>query len=292
MIHFSLQKKLWAAQGELLLDVSCDIPQGQFSVIYGKSGAGKTSILRMLAGLMMADKGIIRVGDARWLDTDKGYSLKPQQRNIGFVFQDYALFPHLTVRQNLTFALARSQSPKIVEDLIHQVELEALQDRKPDMLSGGQRQRVALARALVRKPQLLLLDEPLSALDGQMRNKLQDYIIRLHQRYQLTTLLVSHDLTEIFRMGEQVIWLEAGKVTRVGTPEALFSDTTISGKYRATGEIVSIRPNGVVYVVSVRITNQVIQIIATHEEIQELSTGSRVMVVSKAFNPLIIKIDS
>ncbi len=221
MLKIRLKKQLHAHFGDMLLDVSIEVERGTFVSLYGKSGAGKTSILRMLAGLMQPESGYIEVGGEVWLDTQKGVALKPQRRNLGFVFQDYALFPNMSVRENLLFALARGQNKKAVEELINMVELRELQGRYPHELSGGQKQRVALARALVRRPPLLLLDEPLSALDFDMRSKLQEYILHLHRKYHLTTLLVSHDLPEVVRMADVVYRIDEGKITTGGTPREL-----------------------------------------------------------------------
>jgi molybdate transport system ATP-binding protein len=211
------------AAGVVSLDVSIQIETGAITVLTGPSGAGKTTLLRLLAGLVKPQSGRIALDKDVWLDTEKSIFQSPQQRKIGLVFQDYALFPHLTVRQNLAFALEKGIDPARVDALLHEVELTQLADQKPHQLSGGQKQRVALARALVQSPRLLLLDEPLSALDRSMRHRLQGYLLNLHQRYQLTVVLVTHDLSEIFRLADQVIELDEGKITRQGTPEAVFA---------------------------------------------------------------------
>ena len=182
MIQFNAYKMLQTADGELPLDVSLTFEKGQFIAIYGNSGAGKTTILRILAGLTEAEKVQIKVGDEVWDDSQKKFHLPVQKRSIGFVFQDFALFPNLTVKENLEFALSKNDSKGIVPELIELMELQSLQNSKPQNLSGGQKQRVALARAIVRKPEILLLDEPLSALDDEMRFKLQDYILKIHQK--------------------------------------------------------------------------------------------------------------
>ncbi|MEM6699007.1 MAG: ATP-binding cassette domain-containing protein, partial [Bacteroidota bacterium] len=208
--------------GEMNLRIKAEIRRGDFIAIYGKSGAGKTSFLKILAGLMRPEKGRIAVKNSTWFDSKKSVNLSPQQRNIGFVFQDYALFPHLSVRGNLRFALRKNQDDKVVEDLLELMELESIQNQKPDQLSGGQQQRVALARALVQKPSILLLDEPLSALDIEMRHKLQHYLLRVHQRYNLTTILVSHDVQEISKMADFVLEIKEGKIIKKGTPQEIF----------------------------------------------------------------------
>ena len=192
--------------------------------LYGKSGAGKTSMLRILSGLLQPENGQIIVNGVTWLDSNMGINLPPQKRSIGFVFQDDALFPNMTVRENLEFALLKRQNSKIIDELIEMVELGDLQSRKPDAISGGQQQRVALARSLVQRPDILLLDEPLAALDIEMRLKLQPYILALHREYNLTTILVSHDIPEVIKMSDWVVHLEQGKIAQQGTPFEIFGE--------------------------------------------------------------------
>jgi molybdate transport system ATP-binding protein len=200
------------------LQFDSKIDSGEFVCVYGPSGAGKTSVLRMLAGLLTPDDGHIVTDNTTWFDKAKKVDLKPQLRNIGMVFQEYSLFPNMTVRGNLEFALKKESSADIVDELLQLTELEQLQDQKPALLSGGQKQRVALARALIRRPRLLLLDEPLSALDSVMQAKLQDYILRVHQQFSLTTILVSHDVFEVVKMSKRVLILEEGTIKRDGPP--------------------------------------------------------------------------
>jgi len=217
MIEIKVSRKLFGSNGELQLVFDTTIRRGEFVTIYGPSGAGKTSVLRMLAGLMKPDSGSIIVEDQIWFEKGK-IDLAPQQRNIGIVFQDYSLFPNMTVQGNLEFALSKGQSAEIIDELLSLMELENLRSKRPAVLSGGQQQRVALARALIRKPKLLLLDEPLSALDSAMQLKLQEYILRLHQQFNLTTILVSHDIAEVARMSKRVLLLEGGRISKDGSP--------------------------------------------------------------------------
>lgn len=290
MIRFELHKKLQGPAGPMLLHVSHQVAMGQFVTIFGKSGAGKTSILRMLAGLLTPDSGRLEVGEAVWFDSAKSLSRKPQQRRVGFVFQDFALFPNMTVRENLDFALSRGQDRGIVEDLLEVMELGELQTRMPATLSGGQKQRVALARALVGKPQILLLDEPLSALDYQMRQKLQGYLLRIHKQFQLTTFLVSHDIGEIYKLSDEVIHIDLGKMLHSGTPLELFSHKHLSGKFQFVGEVLQITPEDVIYVVSVLIDNHLVKVIVDQGTAKDLRVGDKVLVASKAFNPVIQKL--
>jgi molybdate transport system ATP-binding protein len=297
MIRFSASKMLQTADGALPLDISFELDKGRLLTVYGNSGAGKTTILRILAGLTDIDAGHIEVEGEVWRDNSLRINVPARKRSVGLVFQDFALFPHLTVRENLEFALqkdndsrAGDHSRSLVDELIELMELQQLQKSRPALLSGGQQQRVALARAIVRRPKLLLLDEPLSALDDEMRFKLQDYIIKAHRHYRLTTILVSHYLPEIFRLSDEVICLEKGKIRRQGKPSDIFSEEKISGKFKVTGEILEITKSDIVYIVSVLHANMIVKVIATEEEIKDLRVGDKVLVASKAFNPAILKI--
>ncbi|WP_054286004.1 ABC transporter ATP-binding protein [Gulbenkiania mobilis] len=218
MIRWHLTKRL---SPHFVLDHSANLAPGSFTALTGGSGAGKTTLLRLLAGLETADDGYLEVDGERWIDGRR--QIPPQRRSVGMVFQDYALFPHLTVRGNIAYAVPGGERAR-VDALLELTALTALADRRPAQLSGGQKQRVALARALARRPRLLLLDEPLSALDPALRHQLQDELAALHRRYGLTTLLVSHDLPEVFRLADRVIRLEHGRETACGTPAQVFLD--------------------------------------------------------------------
>jgi molybdate transport system ATP-binding protein len=242
MIEFSLQKNLHTAEGEMQLNVTAKIERGQFVSLYGASGVGKTSILRMLAGFMKPDNGYIKVNHTVWYDAAHKNHLEPQQRKIGFVFQDYALFPNMNVRENISFALGKNESTKIVDELLEVTGLTNLSARKIQALSGGQQQRVALARAIAKRPAILLLDEPLSAIDSVMRAQLQDTLREIHKRYALTTILVSHNADEIIKLSDVVIQLEQGRFTQQTTPTEFFRNGNETGTL--TGNIVSIDEHG------------------------------------------------
>ena len=218
MIEGHLVKTLHTADGKLTLDVHLRVAAGELLALTGSSGAGKTTLLRLLAGLSRPDAGYIRVANETWVDVAAGRWLRPQARRLGLVFQDYALFPNMTVRQNLTFALRSNQDTALVQELIEVVELEGLQHRYPQQLSGGQQQRVALARALAARPQVLLLDEPLSALDAPLRSRLQDYLLVVHRRYALTTILVTHDQREIMKLADRALELRQGQLHPTDLP--------------------------------------------------------------------------
>ncbi|MBX2941741.1 MAG: ATP-binding cassette domain-containing protein [Cyclobacteriaceae bacterium] len=288
---FQFTKKLNAANGHFRLEVDAEITEGNLITLYGESGAGKTSILRMLAGLLQPERGYLKVGEEVWYSAEEKINLSPQQRKIGIVFQDYALFPNMTVRQNLEFALYKNQDKRVIAELVDLIELGDLQYRRPETLSGGQKQRVALARALVRRPKLLLLDEPLSALDKAMRDKLQNYILKLHRNFNLTTFLVSHEVKEVFKMSNEVWVLKDGKITSRSTPLSLFSQTDVSGKFKFTGEVIDVEKSDVIFIITILVANNIVKVVADEREASQLSVGDEVLVASKAFNPLIQKIN-
>jgi len=285
MIELNIQKTLSDGSSEFKLKLSLEIASGAFIAIYGPSGAGKTTFLRLLAGLEQPDSGAIIVDNEQWVSSER--SLPVQERSIGFVFQDYALFPNMTVRENLQFA-GKKTSEAIIDELLGMMTIEDLAQRMPATLSGGQKQRVALARALVRQPKLLLLDEPLSALDQDMRRRLQDDILKLHKRFKTTAVLVSHDLSEIFRLANQVVILQDGQVQRSGSVSDVFIGKEFSGKFRFQGEVLHIEQADAIFIVTLSIGNQLAKVVATPEEIATISIGDHVLVSSKAFNPLII----
>ena len=205
MVKIDFTKRRFGVEKEFTLEVNLSIKQGEFVAVTGPSGSGKTSLLRILAGLEDA-QGVIEVEGREWLG--KSF-LPPQKREVGFVFQDYALFENMSVIENLLFV---SKDRELAEYLLKTTELIELKGRFPNTLSGGQKQRVALCRALMRRPKLLLMDEPLSALDNKIRFKLQDEIKALHKEFKMTTVMVSHDFAEIFRLSNRVLRLENGKV--------------------------------------------------------------------------------
>lgn len=288
MIKLNFSKKLLGAEGTFNLTINEEILKEKLSILFGKSGAGKSTILRILAGLMKPDSGEIAVDGEVWFSSAKKIDLSPQKRSIGFVFQDYALFPNMSVLGNLLYALDDKSDKKLVDEILELTELTSLKDLKPQFLSGGQQQRVAVARALVRRPKILLLDEPLSALDFAMRAKLQDEFLNIQHKLKTTTLLVTHDISEVYKLGDFVYELQNGNVLNRGTPSEIFGGVGISGKFKFNGEIVAITKSDILYIVSVLVDNEVVKAVAGKKEVQNLKVGSRVVLSSKAFNPLII----
>lgn len=290
MIYLDFQKKLYSTQGEVLLKVQCSLKMRELITLFGKSGAGKTTILRILAGLTTPDFGIIKVQDSIWFSSKDKINIPPQKREIGFVFQDYALFPNMSIEENLLFALPKRGDKKHIEELLEIVELQNFRKVKPSMLSGGQQQRVALIRALVRNPKILLLDEPFSALDASMSQRLQEELLKIHQKFELTTFFVSHNLADVFYLSQYVLHLNNGVVDKQGTPSEVFLKDLPSGKFRQSGTIVEISVNGLVAIVRVLVGNWSIEVVVSKSEEENLKVGDLVLVSSKAWNPIIVKL--
>ena len=196
----------------------------------------------------------------------------------------------MTVKENIAFALKNTKDKGYLMELLESMGLLHLQDTLPKHLSGGQQQRVALARALALKPDILLLDEPLSALDPSMREKLQEYILAIHRKYALTTILVSHDAGEIIKLSDRIIELDHGKILRQCTPKEFFGAGLTSAKFQFQGEIMAIHEDDVVHIVHVKIGNDLVKVVCDMDETKELGVGDKVLVGSKAFNPLIKKL--
>jgi molybdate transport system ATP-binding protein len=231
MLECSLAKTLSGEAGTIDLTVDLSLGETEFVTLYGKSGCGKTTILRMLAGLTTPERGRICVNGRVWFDSGKKINLPPQKRKVGFVFQDYALFPAMTVRQNCVYALPRGSEKSTADDLLDMVGMRALTGCYPDRLSGGQKQRVALARALASRPRFLLLDEPLSSLDQEMREEMHTELEKVRQKMKICTILVSHDQREIFRLSDKVFKIHNGKISAQGTPAQVFGPSASAPEF-------------------------------------------------------------
>ncbi len=288
MIEIDICKRLHGASGEMDLEVKLEIKQGAFVALAGESGSGKTTLLRILAGLETVDSGVIRVGDKKWLDagSKRGINLPPQKRKIGFVFQDYALFPNMSVLGNLLYV---RKDKKFAQKLLELVGLSQLQDRLPAALSGGQKQRVSLARAMMGRPEILLLDEPLSALNPELRAKLQQDILSLHEAFGTTTVMVSHDPSEMYRLASRVVVLNHGKVVRNGAAKEVLLHTSGSQKFSFEGELLEIYKVDVLNVGVVSIGNQLVEVVLDSSEASQLRPGDIVSLGTKAFAPLVSK---
>ncbi|UCN00045.1 ATP-binding cassette domain-containing protein [Sulfurimonas sp. SWIR-19] len=281
MIHIDVTKTLHGAEGIMPLHVKLSIKEGEFVALGGKSGSGKTTLLRILAGLEEAE-GSITVQNSVWLDA-KG-ALSVQKREIGFVFQDYALFENMSVEKNLLFV---NNDKKLAEHLLALSELSSLKKRYPNSLSGGQKQRVSICRALMKKPKILLLDEPLSALDPAMRTKLQNELLVLHKEFGTTTIMVSHDPSEIYRLASRVIMLQNGKIINDGAPKEVLLKTQGSQKFSFEGELLDIKKADVIYIAVVAIGQQLVEVVVSSTEAKNLQIGQSVRLSTKAFAPTV-----
>ena len=206
MIRIDIEKKLKAYGGQQVLKIAHEFPSGTITKIYGQSGAGKTTFLKIIAGLVKPEKGKIIVDDTTWLDTNFKVSLSPQKRMVGFAFQNYALFPNMTVRQHLQYG---TDDEQWITRLLSIGTLEPFADHKPEYLSGGQQQRLAILRALSIKPKLLLMDEPFSALDPEMRSELIDALKLLWAEMGTTVLIVSHSLQELEGLTNRAFYINS-----------------------------------------------------------------------------------
>ena len=204
-------------------DVSVSLPTGQLTALLGPSGGGKSTLLRIIAGLDTADTGTIEI------EGTDATRLPAQKRNVGFVFQHYAVFKHMTVAKNVAFGLEIRKRPKAeiehrVEQLLELVHLSQFSHRLPSQLSGGQRQRMALARALAVEPKVLLLDEPFGALDAKVRKELREWLRRLHDEVNVTTVFVTHDQEEALEVADEIVVINEGRVEQIGTPDQLYDE--------------------------------------------------------------------
>jgi sulfate/thiosulfate transport system ATP-binding protein len=237
-----------------LQDVNVSLPTGQLTALLGPSGGGKSTLLRIIAGLEKADTGSVTIEG-----TDATH-LPAQKRNVGFVFQHYAVFKHMTVAKNVAFGLEIRKRPKAeiaarVDELLRLVHLSQFAHRLPSQLSGGQRQRMALARALAVEPSVLLLDEPFGALDAKVRKELRDWLRRLHDDVHVTTVFVTHDQEEALEVADEIVVINEGRVEQVGTPDELYDDPANDFVMSFLGEVTylagtAVRPHDIDVAVS------------------------------------------
>lgn len=282
MIEFSLKKELFGVNENMELNVKISFKSGSFISLSGESGSGKTTILRCLAGLEKAN-GFIKVDDEIW--QDEKIFLSPQKRRIGFVFQDYALFENLSVKDNFLFV---EKDIDHCNKLLDMLGLMSLKDRYPTNLSGGQKQRVALGRAMMRKPKLLLLDEPLSALDPHLRARLQDEISKIQDLFKTTTILVSHDPNEIYKLANYMFVLKNGKIIKKGTPKEILLKTSGSQKFAFSGTLLNLEKIDTIFIATVSVGQQITQVALASD--LGLKIGDEITISSKAFNLNINKI--
>ena len=288
MININIQKMLHGSNGDMPLKVDIQISKSEFIALTGLSGSGKTTLLRIIAGLENINEGRIEVDKKTWIDTENKKLFTPiQERRIGYLFQDYALFPNMSVLKNLLFV---KNDKAFAYKLLDMVGLKELETRMPNTLSGGQKQRIALCRALMNQPKILLLDEPLSALDLSMRKKLQDDIKKFHHEFNMTTIMVSHDPSEIYKLSTRVILLDHGKILKDGKAKDVLLKTSGSQKFSFQGEILEIYQADILYIAIVSIADQLVKVVLDSFQANELTIGDMVNISTKAFSPTISKI--
>ena len=268
--------------------IDLQVNQGEFFALLGPSGCGKTTLLRMLAGFEIPSRGEI------FIDGDQMSSVPPYQRPVNMVFQNYAIFPHLNVFQNIAFGLRKDRLPRDelqtrVNDALSLIKMEGFGERKPDELSGGQRQRVALARALVKNPKVLLLDEPLGALDKNLREQMQLELRQLQKMVGVTFVFVTHDQEEALTMSDRIAVMSAGKVLEVGAPHDLYEhpQTRFVAEFLGTMNVFdgSIHArDGDNYIVETRGLGR----ISASTGAQEFSTGEKISVALRPENLKIV----
>ncbi|UYU14294.1 sulfate/molybdate ABC transporter ATP-binding protein [Campylobacter coli] len=289
MIKIDIKLPINTAKGKKQLELNTCLKANEITAIFGESGAGKTTLLKIIAGLIKPEFGRIEVEDELWLDTQKNINLSIQKRKIGFVFQDYALFPNMSVKENISYAATSKQK---AEELLSLMNLENLAKIYPKNLSGGQAQRVALARALAREPQILLLDEPLSALDFKMRSFLQDELVKILQHFKITTLLVSHDLAEIYKLSHRILELSDGKIIKDARTNEFFTSSNLSAKLRLSATLLEMKKSDILVIFTLLLNQDIVKITLSEEEFlkayQDVKIGDTLLLSIKAFNPIIV----
>ncbi|WP_052781466.1 sulfate/molybdate ABC transporter ATP-binding protein [Campylobacter coli] len=289
MIKIDIKLPINTAKGKKQLELNTCLKANEITAIFGESGAGKTTLLKIIAGIIKPEFGRIEVEDELWLDTQKNINLSIQKRKIGFVFQDYALFPNMSVKENISYAATSKQK---VEELLSLMNLENLAKIYPKNLSGGQAQRVALARALAREPQILLLDEPLSALDFKMRSFLQDELVKILQHFKITTLLVSHDLAEIYKLSHRILELSDGKIIKDARTNEFFTSSNLSAKLRLSATLLEMKKSDILVIFTLLLNQDIVKITLSEEEFlksyKDVKIGDTLLLSIKAFNPIIV----
>lgn len=275
MLKIDCQKKI---SKDFCINAKFEIEKNDFVCLYGKSGSGKTTILRIIAGFIKPDCGEIWVEDKEYFS--KNIFLPPQKRDVGILFQDYALFENMNVIKNLLFA---KNDINLAKRLLKLVELEEFENRKIQTLSGGQKQRVALARALMRAPKILLLDEPFSALDKKISRKLQDYLLKIKEEFQMTIILVTHNVEEIYNLCTKVYEVKNAKVLPPTSVQEKFLQSSGSKKFSFMATILKLEKRDTIFVATINLANQINEVVLSPIEAQNLNPGDEVILSAKAY---------
>ncbi len=223
MLKVNIRKRL----GTFFLNVRFEVAE-EMVVLFGPSGEGKTTTLDCIAGFTAPDDGRIEVNGKVVFDSANGLDMPLNKRNVGYVFQEYTLFPHLTVWGNIAYGLKPSRSKTsvaevgVMREMLHLLRLKGLENHYPSRLSGGQKQRVAIARTLINRPQILLMDEPFSALDSAVREKIRQDLVKIQRQFNVTTVYVTHDMKEAFILGDKIVVLNEGRIEQIGDREQVF----------------------------------------------------------------------
>lgn len=289
MIKIDIKHTIKTSKKDICLEFKANIKKGSVSAIFGESGVGKTTLLKIISGLIKPDFGYLKVDDEIYFDSARNINLAIQKRKIGFMFQDYALFPNMNVKENLCFA---TKDKARVNELLELMNLKEFEKSYPKELSGGQAQRVALARALAMNPKILLLDEPLSALDFKMRAFLQDELCKILNHFKITTLLVSHNLAEIYKLSDQILELKEGKIVKDISTKDFFTHSNISAKLRLSAILLDIKKSDILVILTLLLNKDLIKITLSEEEFlkdyKDIKIGDTLILSIKAFNPIIV----
>lgn len=214
-VHFS--KNIHTAKGETQLEIKADFQESTITGIYGNSGEGKSTIFNVVSGILDPEKGQVVFNETEWFDAKRPKAKVPtQKRKIGYLFQEDSLFPHFTVRQNILFPIDKEERERLnLDEILEQVGMNGFADQYPRQLSGGQKQRIAIARALAMESEILLLDEPFSALDLEIKHRLYKLILSVKEKTKMNILLVTHDVNDIFTLCDDVLWVKGHKATEL-----------------------------------------------------------------------------
>lgn len=288
-MKFSLNFLAARAEGTFMLDVSAECPVAGITSLFGPSGSGKSTLLRLLAGLETPSGGYIFAHDGPWFDHAKVVNVPTRARELGWLDQHYGLFPNMSVWMQLEFACYRPDqaSRRTIQEYLERAGLADVSNAYPEQLSGGQKQRVGLLRAMMRNPKLLLLDEPFSALDAQTRATMRGLLIDWQLRTGATIVLATHQIDDVFALGQHVLCLEQGKLTKSGTPQSVFLNQPRTGLIELSAQVIAISPQDVTALVTVLLNGELVDIVLTRAEVETLTPGQEIQLGLKAFSPML-----